>query len=240
MVKIKKINMKCIILAGGKGSRLSELTKSIPKPMVKISDKPIIFHIMNHYRKYGIKEFIIAAGYKKNIIENYFKKRKFFDWKIKIVDTGLKTMTGGRLKRLEKYIDKDEDFLFTYGDGISNVNIKKLIKFHLKEKKILTVTAVHPPARFGEIVLNRNLVKSFKEKPQVKNGWINGGFFVSNYKFFKFIKKDSDILEKTPLENLCKKKQLAAFKHGGFWKCMDTIRDRDVLIDIYKKNEKMY
>ena len=159
MVKIKKINMKCIILAGGKGSRLSELTKSIPKPMVKISDKPIIFHIMNHYRKYGIKEFIIAAGYKKNIIENYFKKRKFFDWKIKIVDTGLKTMTGGRLKRLEKYIDKDEDFLFTYGDGISNVNIKKLIKFHLKEKKILTVTAVHPPARFGEIVLNRNLVK---------------------------------------------------------------------------------
>ena len=149
-------------------------------------------------------------------------------------------MTGGRLKRLEKYINKDEDFMFTYGDGVSNVNIKKLLNFHYKEKKILTVTAVHPPARFGEIVLNKNLVKSFKEKPQVKNGWINGGFFVSNYKFFKFIKKDKDILEKDPLENLCKKKQLAAYKHDGFWKCMDTIRDRDVLREIYKKNENLY
>ncbi len=231
--------MKCIILAGGKGSRLSELTKSIPKPMVTINNKPIIFHIMCHYRKYGIKDFIIAAGYKKKIIKNYFKKN-FFDWNVKIVDTGLKTMTGGRLKRLEKYIDKDEDFMFTYGDGVSNVNIKKLLNFHYKEKKILTVTAVHPPARFGEIVLNKNLVKSFKEKPQVKNGWINGGFFVSNYKFFKFIKKDQDILEKDPLENLCKQKQLAAYKHDGFWKCMDTIRDRDVLREIYKKNENLY
>lgn len=231
--------MKCIILAGGKGSRLSELTKSIPKPMVTVNNKPIIFHIMAHYRKYGIKDFIIAAGYKKKIIKNYFKKN-FFDWNVKIVDTGLKTMTGGRLKRLEKYINKDEDFFFTYGDGVSNVNIKKLLNFHYKEKKILTVTAVHPPARFGEIVLNKNLVKSFKEKPQVKNGWINGGFFVSNFKFFKFIKKDKDILEKDPLENLCKKKQLAAYKHNGFWKCMDTIRDRDVLREIYKKNENLY
>ena len=132
----------------------------------------------------------------KKIIKNYFKK--FFDWNVKIVDTGLKTMTGGRLKRLEKYINKDEDFFFTYGDGVSNVNIKKLLNFHYKEKKILTVTAVHPPARFGEIVLNKNLVKSFKEKPQVKNGWINGGFFVFIYKFFKFLKKDKDILEKDP------------------------------------------
>ena len=141
----KKIfNMKCIILAGGRGSRLSELTKSIPKPMVKISDKPIIYHIMKHYGKYGIKDFIIAAGYKKKIIETYFKNKKFFDWNIKIVDTGLKTLTGGRLKRLEKYINKKEDFLFTYGDGVSNVNIKRLIKFHKKQKKILTVTAVHP------------------------------------------------------------------------------------------------
>ena len=235
---VKKIfNMKCIILAGGRGSRLSELTKSIPKPMVKISDKPIIYHIMKHYGKYGIKDFIIAAGYKKKIIETYFRNKKFFDWNIKIVDTGLKTLTGGRLKRLEKYINKKEDFLFTYGDGVSNVNIKRLIKFHKKQKKILTVTAVHPPARFGEIVLTKNLVKSFKEKPQVKNGWINGGFFVSNSKFFRFIKKDNDILEKKPLENLCKQNQLAAFKHHGFWKCMDTIRDRDVLKEIYKKKK---
>ncbi len=144
-------------------------------------------------------------------------------------------MTGGRLKRLEKFISKNENFMFTYGDGVSNVNIKKLLNFHYKEKKIVTVTAVHPPARFGEIVLNKNLVKSFKEKPQVKNGWINGGFFVSNYKFFKYIKNDQDILEKDPLENLCKQNQLAAYKHDGFWKCMDTIRDRDVLREIYKK-----
>ena len=161
--------MKCIILAGGKGSRLSELTKSIPKPMVKISNKPIIFHIMNHYSKFGIKDFIIAAGYKKEIISNYFKN-KIKDWNVKIVDTGLNTMTGGRLKRLEKYINKNESFMFTYGDGVSNVNIKKLLNFHIREKKILTVTAVHPPARFGEIVLKKSLVKSFKEKPQVKNG----------------------------------------------------------------------
>ena len=234
----KKIfNMKCIILAGGKGSRLSELTKSIPKPMVKISDKPIIYHIMKHYGKYGIKDFIIAAGYKKKIIKTYFKNKKFFDWNIKIVDTGLKTLTGGRLKRLEKYINKKRGFLFTYGDGVSNVNIKRLIKFHKKQKKILTVTAVHPPARFGEIVLTKNLVKSFKEKPQVKNGWINGGFFVSNSKFLDLLKKTMIFWKKKPLENLCKQNQLAAFKHHGFWKCMDTIRDRDVLKEIYKKKK---
>tara|TARA_X000000950_G_C13879722_1_gene646387 strand:- start:1183 stop:1878 length:696 start_codon:yes stop_codon:yes gene_type:complete len=231
--------MKCIILAGGKGSRLSELTKSIPKPMVKITDKPIIFHIMNHYSKFGISDFIVAAGYKKNIIKNYFKK-KIKDWNVKIVDTGLNTMTGGRLKRLEKYIKKDEKFLFTYGDGVSNINIRKLLKFHDKEKKILTVTAVHPPARFGEIILDKTLVKSFKEKPQVKKGWINGGFFVSSHKFFKYITKDKDILEQKPLEDLCKKKELAAYKHKGFWKCMDTIRDRDVLREIYRKNVKLY
>ena len=225
--------MKCIILAGGKGSRLSELTKSIPKPMVNINGKPIILHIMKHYSKYGVKKFIIAAGYKSYVIKNYFKK-KFYDWDIKIVDTGLNSMTGGRLKRLEKFFDKDETFMFTYGDGISDVNIKKLLQFHRKSKKILTVTAVHPPARFGEIILNKNLVRSFKEKPQVKKGWINGGFFVSNYNFFKFIDNDKDILEKKPLEKVCKQKQLSAFKHNGFWKCMDTIRDRDVIKNILK------
>ena len=146
-------------------------------------------------------------------------------------------MTGGRLKRLEKFFDKDETFMFTYGDGISDVNIKKLLQFHRKSKKILTVTAVHPPARFGEIILNKNLVKSFKEKPQVKKGWINGGFFVSNYNFFKFINNDKDILEKKPLEKACKQKQLSAFKHNGFWKCMDTIRDRDVIKNILKSKK---
>ena len=226
--------MKCIILAGGKGSRLSELTKSIPKPMVNINGKPIILHIMKHYSKFGIKKFIIAAGYKSQVIKNYFKKR-LLNWDVKIIDTGLNTMTGGRLKRLKRFIDKDETFMFTYGDGVSSVNIRKLLKFHKKSKKILTVTAVHPPARFGEIILNKNLVTSFKEKPQVKNGWINGGFFVSNYKFFRFIKNDKDILEKKPLEKICKQKQLSAFKHDGFWKCMDTIRDRDVIENIFKK-----
>ena len=139
--------MKCIILAGGKGSRLSEYTNSIPKPMVKINGKPIIIHIMKHYSKFGVKKFIIAAGYKSKVIKNYFKK-KFYNWEVKIVDTGLNTMTGGRLKRLKKFIDKDETFMFTYGDGVSGVNINKLLKFHKKSKKILTVTAVHPPARF--------------------------------------------------------------------------------------------
>tara|TARA_Y100001958_G_C20991312_1_gene378742 strand:+ start:64 stop:753 length:690 start_codon:yes stop_codon:yes gene_type:complete len=228
--------MKCIILAGGKGSRLSEYTNSIPKPMVKINGKPIIIHIMKHYSKFGVKKFIIAAGYKSKVIKNYFKK-KFYNWEVKIVDTGLNTMTGGRLKRLKKFIDKDETFMFTYGDGVSGVNINKLLKFHKKSKKILTVTAVHPPARFGEIILNKNLVKSFKEKPQVKNGWINGGFFISHYKFFKFIKNDKDILEKNPLEKICKQKQLSAFKYDGFWKCMDTIRDKQVIEEILRKKK---
>ena len=239
--------MKVIILAGGKGIRLSELTKSIPKPLVKIGKYPILVHIINHYAKYGLKDFIIAAGYKGYIIKKYFKnfkkKGKIFKQKIlgkncniRIVDTGLNTLTGGRIKRLKKYFKKNETFMFTYGDGISNVNLKKLLSFHKKNKKTVTVTAVHPPARFGEIILKKNIVTSFKEKPQVKDGWINGGFFVANYQFFNYIKGDKDILEKKPLEKLSKNKNLAAFKHHDFWKCMDNIRDRDVLKAIYLKN----
>ncbi len=240
--------MKVVILAGGFGTRLSEYTQSIPKPMVKIGPYPLIIHIMKHYIKFGFNDFIIAAGYKSYIIKKYFKnfKKQGVEFKskidgknckINICDTGLKTLTGGRLRRVSKYINKGENFMFTYGDGISNVNIKKLIKFHLKNKKIITVTAVRPPARFGEILIKDNKVKSFKEKPQTTNSWINGGFFVSNYKFFKFIRGDREILEKWPLEKATKLKQLCAFKHYKFWKCMDVKRDREELQNIYKKNK---
>ena len=247
MTEIKK-NMKVVILAGGLGTRLSELTKTIPKPMVKIKNHPIIIHIMNHYLNYGLSNFIIAIGYKgfvfKKYFNNYKKDGKFFETKIfkkkckvKIVDTGSKTLTGGRLKKAAHSLNENETFMFTYGDGVSNVNLDKLILFHKKHKKLITVTAVRPPARFGEIIIKKNKVLSFKEKPQVKEGWINGGFFVANKKFLKYIKSDNVILEKEPLEKVVKKKQLCAFKHTGFWKCMDVKRDRDELIEIYKKNK---
>jgi len=240
--------MKVIILAGGLGSRLSEYTKTIPKPMVKVSGYPILIHIINHYLKYGFKEFYIASGYKSYVIKKYFKNFKknenFFNCsifkkncKISIVDTGLNSLTGGRLKRLEPFFSKNDKFMFTYGDGISNVNLKKLLSFHNKSNKTITVTAVRPPARFGELVIEDDSVKSFKEKPQTNRGWINGGFFVADYSFFDFIKGDRDILEKKPLEKALKLAQLNAFKHYGFWKCMDTVRDREELKEIYKKNK---
>ena len=203
--------MKVIILAGGLGTRLSEYTNQIPKPMVKIAGYPILIHIMRHYIKYGFKEFIIAAGYKNKIIKKYFNnfskdsqpfncKINKVNCKITISDTGENTLTGGRLKRLKKFFKSNETFMFTYGDGLSDVNLKKLLKFHLKLKKLITVTAVRPPARFGEIKIKSNFVNSFKEKPQTSEGWINGGFFVTNYKFFNYIKNDRTILEKSPLE----------------------------------------
>jgi glucose-1-phosphate cytidylyltransferase len=219
--------MKVVILAGGLGTRLSEYTKKIPKPMVKINSTPIIVHIMKHYSKYGFKNFYIAAGYKQKIIKNYFKNKKF-DWKIKIVDTGQKTMTGGRLKRLEKYL-KNETFLLTYGDGLSNVNIKKLIRFHNNNKAFATLTAVRPPARFGAIKIKGKKVTYFKEKSRLNEGWINGGFFVMEPKIFDFIKSDETFLEKEPLSKLGNKNKLNAFKHNGFWQCMDTVRDKEIL-----------
>ena len=219
--------MKVVILAGGLGTRLSEYTKKIPKPMVKINSIPIIVHIMKHYSRYGFKNFYIAAGYKQTIIKNYFKNKKF-GWKIKIVDTGQKTMTGGRLKRLEKYL-KNEAFLLTYGDGLSNINIKKLIKFHKNNKAFATLTAVRPPARFGAIKIKGKKVTYFKEKSRLNEGWINGGFFVMEPKIFDFIKSDETFLEKEPLSKLGSKNKLNAFKHNGFWQCMDTIRDKEIL-----------
>ena len=240
--------MKIIILAGGKGTRISEYTKTIPKPMIKIGGKPILLHIINHYVKYGYKNFYIALGYKKNVITSFFKKFNQLDEsfsyninnkkiKITLSYTGENTLTGGRIKKMKKFINKDEDFMFTYGDGVSNVNLKKLISFHKRNKKMITVTAVRPPARFGEITLKKNRVSKFKEKPQVSSGWINGGFFVAKYNFFNLISGNQTILEKEPLESATKKRQLYAFKHKGFWKCMDTFRDTKVLAQIFKKNK---
>ena len=219
--------MKIVILAGGLGTRLSEYTKKIPKPMVKIKKVPIIVHIINHYKKFGYKNFYIAAGYKQNIIKNYFK-RNSISANIKVIDTGQKTMTGGRLKRLKKYLNKGT-FMMTYGDGISNVNLKKLVYFHKRNKNIATLTAVRPPARFGAIKINGKKVSYFKEKSKLDEGWINGGFFVFEPNIFQYIKNDNTFLEREPLSQLGKIKQLNAFKHTGFWQCMDTIRDKEII-----------
>ena len=226
--------MKVVILAGGFGTRLAEYTKIIPKPMINIGGEPMLIHIMKLYAKYGFKDFYIALGYKGEMIKKFFNK-KLFDWNIKLIETGKNTMTGGRLKRLKKYIG-NETFMMTYGDGLSNVNLKKLLKFHKKNKKLVTLTAVRPPARFGAIKLKNNYVSYFKEKSKLDEGWINGGFFVIEPKFLKFIKSDKTYLEREPLEKASKKKQLTAFKHKGFWQCMDTKRDKDQLEDLFKKS----
>ena len=220
--------MKVVILAGGFGTRLSEYTQTIPKPMVMIKKKPLIYYIMKHYAKYGFKEFIIALGYKGLIIKKYFT-RNHFGWKINLINTGLKTMTGGRIKRLSKFFKKNETFLLTYGDGVSNINIKKLLKFHRKNKKKITVSVVRPPARFGVVKMRGNLVSYFKEKSRVDEGWINGGFFVVDSNFFKYIKNDQTFLEREPMEKACKDKEMVAFKHTGYWHCVDTKRDLDKL-----------
>ena len=252
-------NFKVLILAGGFGSRLDDLTKSIPKPMVKIGKDPIIIDIMKIYLRFNINNFFIALGYKGNQLVKYFLKKKinpktkstFSKLKIEkkisikcrvdnkicnvtLIPTGLNTMTGGRLKRAANFI-KDKDYLFTYGDGLSNVNLKKLIRFHFKHKRLITVTAVNPPPRFGQIELNDYVVKKFSEKNYISNVWINGGFFMVNQSFMKLIKNDKTILEREPLEKASKKRQLIAFKHKGFWQCMDTKRDRDKLIILAKK-----
>ncbi len=231
--------MKTVILAGGLGTRLSEYTKTIPKPMVLIRGKPILIHIMEQYAKYGFKEFIIALGYKGHIIQKYFSKKNYKKkgWKVDLVKTGKNTMTGGRLKRLKKHLH-NESFMLTYGDGLSNVNLKKLLKFHKNQKKIITVTAVRPPARFGALKLKGKYVSYFKEKSQMDEGWINGGFFVIEPKFLNFIKSDNTFLEREPLEKVTKIKQLVAFKHDSFWQCMDTIKDKEKLEEVLKK--KLY
>ncbi len=230
--------MKVIILAGGYGTRLAEYTDKIPKPMVEIGKKPILSRIMEIYQSYGYKKFIIAAGYKKEIIENYYKDTKEFD--IQIVDTGENTMTGGRLLRLKEFIEKKENFFMTYGDGLCSINLNDLLNFHLKHQKIATVTAVHPPVRFGELEIENDDVIDFEEKPQAKAGWINGGFFVLNYKIFSYIEGDKTMFEKDPMKRLLKDKNLKAFKHDGFWKCMDNLRDKMILEDLFLKKEEVW
>ena len=228
--------MKVVILAGGLGTRISEYTKTIPKPMIPINGRPLIYYIIEHYAKYGFKEFYIALGYKGEIIKKYFEKNKFFDWKINLINTGLKTMTGGRLKRLKKYLGNDT-FMLTYGDGLSNVNLKNLLKFHKNNRKLVTMTAVRPPARFGAIKFKGNKVSYFKEKSKLNEGWINGGFFVMEPDFLRLIKNDKTILERGPLEKTSQNGNLVAFKHYDFWQCMDTKRDKIILEETLKSKK---
>jgi glucose-1-phosphate cytidylyltransferase len=226
--------VKVVILAGGYGSRLSELTKIVPKPMVKITGKPIIQRIIDYYISYGHYEFYIALGYKGEVLKKYFSKKKFSKKiKINLIKTGKKTMTGGRLKRLSPYLK--ETFLMTYGDGLSNVNLDKLLSFHKKNKKTVTLTAVRPPARFGAIKIRGYYVNCFKEKNNLDEGWINGGFFVIEPRFLKYLTNDNTYLEREPFEKLTRNRELLAYKHKGFWQCMDTLRDKEILVKKLKK-----
>jgi len=226
--------MKVVILAGGKGTRISEYTKSIPKPMIKIGSKPILEHIIRYYIKYGFEDFIIAGGHKHSIIRDYFKKKKNLA-KIKVINTGNSSLTGKRLVKLKN--DLTDTFMLTYGDGLSSVNLNKLLKFHKKNKKKITMTAVHPPARFGELEIKNDIVKKFEEKPQLQKGWINGGFFVVEPEFLKFIGNKNVMLERSPITKAVKTKNLTAFKHKGFWFCMDTLRDKKVLEEMIKNKK---
>tara|TARA_A100001388_G_scaffold277565_1_gene269521 strand:- start:3242 stop:4018 length:777 start_codon:yes stop_codon:yes gene_type:complete len=249
--------MKVVILAGGFGTRLGDLTEILPKPMIDIGKMPILWHIMKIYSSYGFDEFVIALGYKAFEIKKYFSnfllntsncnidlssgeikyfKREDYDWKITLVDTGLNTMTGGRIKRLREFLG-DEPFMLTYGDGVSDVNISELYDFHKSKNKILTVTAVRPIARFGELIIENNIVKNFYEKPQISHGWINGGFFVCQPEVFNFLDNDQTVFEKEPMETLSKINELAAFEHNGFWHCMDTKRDKIILENLWNLNK---
>ena len=248
--------MKVIILAGGFGTRLSEYTDTIPKPMAKIGDKPILWHIMKIFEHHALNDFVLALGYKNEIIKEYFSKYSLLnsdfsidlksgnmemhqvqseDWNVTLVDTGLDTMTGGRIKRLKDFVG-NQTFMVTYGDGVGNIDIKNLIKFHKSHKKLATVTAVRPQARFGELEIVDDCVKSFKEKPQLDQGWINGGFFVLEPEVFDLISDDSVMFERQPLEELSTEENLMAYKHHGFWKCMDTKRDLEILNDLWNTN----
>ena len=226
--------MKTVILAGGLGSRLSEETHKIPKPMIKIGDKPIISHIINHFMKHNFSEVIICSGYKKEIIDNYFKNEKT----IQVVDTGLEAQTGARIKNIKKLIGKDENFFMTYGDGLSDINLQKLLRFHKKNNKIATLSAVRPIPRFGHLTIEDEKVIQFKEKDALSEGWINGGFFVLNSKVFDYISDDQDcIFEKEPLENLSKDGELMAYKHEEFWHPIDTLRDKNYLNEMFNKGK---
>jgi len=249
--------MKVVILAGGRGTRISEETTNIPKPMVEIGGKPIIWHIMKIYSHYGFNDFIICLGYKGYIIKEYFANyflhsaditldlsknkmevlgSKAESWKVTLIDTGLETMTGGRIKKIKKYVG-NQTFMLTYGDGLGDVNIKESVEFHKKHAKFATITAVQQAGRFGALnITGPGEIKSFFEKPKGDRAWISGGFFVLEPEIFKYIKDDSTLWEKEPLENLAKNNQLNAYKHNGFWKCMDTARDKIELEQAWNLN----
>ena len=231
--------MKAVILAGGYGTRLAEETKIKPKPLVKIGNKPIIWHIIKIYSHYGIKNFVICLGYKGNLIKKELDKlNKKNEWNIEYVETGLNTMTGGRVKKIENYVKKEKNFCLSYGDGLSDVNIKKLIKFHLSNNKIATLTAVKYKNPKGILIIDKNSkIKNIKEKPME---FINGGFFVLSNKIFKFLTNSKNIFEKNCLPKLAKKKQLLAYKHNGFWGCMDTMREKKELNKIWKSKTKAW
>lgn len=244
--------MKAVILAGGVGTRISEESMLKPKPMIEIGGKPILWHIMKLYEAHGIQEFIVCCGYKGYVIKDYFanyflhRSDVVFDiaqnkmqvlqngaepWKVTLVDTGLETMTGGRLKRVHKYLDS-EDFCFTYGDGVADINIGNLISFHRRQKTLATVTSVQPPGRFGALVTDGSKVLSFQEKPE-GGGWINGGFFVLSTRVLDYIEGDEISWEREPLESLARERQLAAYPHDGFWHPMDTLRDKNYLEELW-------
>ncbi len=231
--------MKVIILCGGLGSRLGDETKKIPKPMIKIGRLPILEHIMKIYKKNGFDDFILATGYKHEIIKKYFSKNKKFKT-VKILNTGEKSLTGRRLHKLKKFLKKEKRFMLTYGDGLTNQKLKKLIEFHKRSKKIATLTAVRPPVRFGEIKLSRSKVIGFAEKPQATNGWINGGFFVFDQKIFNFLDNSNVMLETKPMQKLLKKNELSAYKHYGEWQCMDTVREKKLLNEMYKRKKHFW
>ncbi|MBI1870503.1 MAG: glucose-1-phosphate cytidylyltransferase [Chlamydiae bacterium] len=246
--------MNVAILCGGMGTRLREETAIRPKPMVTVGAHPILWHIMKTYSHFGFDDFVLALGYKGEMIKQYFINYRSIDadfkiclgdgkiqplrpcaldWKVTLVDTGVASLTGGRLHRLEPYL-KDETFFMTYGDGVSNIDIRKLLAFHRSHGKLATVAVVHPVARFGEIQLKGSEVVSFKEKPQTSLGWINGGFFVFEPEVFKYLHGDQTILEQDPLENLVRDGQLMAYGHEGFWYCLDTLRDLEVLEKLWE------
>ena len=247
--------MKIVILAGGLGTRISELTKVIPKPMIKVVGKPIIHRIIDHFLLYGYKEFYIALGYKAEVIKEYFLNYRAFnsdftidmksgainshhvdtpDWRVTLVNTGDKSMTGGRVKRMQPFIG-NETCLLTYGDGVANIDLNALLAFHRSHGKMVTVSAVRPVARFGELHLKNDTVVNFREKPQLDDGWINGGFFVLEPEFFDLIDDDTTLLEREPLEIAAKKSELKAYRHEGFWHCMDTKRDHEMLEALWSK-----
>lgn len=247
--------MKAVILAGGLGTRISEETSIKPKPMVEIGGKPILWHIMKSYSVHGINEFVICCGYKGYVIKEYFANyflhtsdvtfdiqkneievhvRNAEPWKVTLVDTGDETMTGGRLKRVHQYVHDEEMFCFTYGDGISDVNIVELIEFHRSHGKLATLTAIQPPGRFGALNLDGHKINSFQEKPQGDGAWVNGGFFVLSPKVIDYIQDDTTIWEKNPMECLAQKGQMNAYFHHGFWQPMDTLRDKIHLEELWK------